>query len=300
MKDNILITTSSFNQDFLNSLSDYEIILNPYKRKLSEDEILELLQKHKPIGLIAGVEPLTKKVLDSAKDFLKVISRCGIGLDSVDLEAAKSFNIKVTNTPDAPTKPVAELTLGLILDALRKISLSNQKIKSGIFERPMGSLLFQKTVGIIGCGRIGTYLSKLLAPFECEILGYDPFIDSHSSIRLVSKEDLLKKSDIVTMHIPYSEKNYHLIGENELEIMKPSAILINASRGGLIDENALYFALKNNKIASAALDCYENEPYSGNLVELDNVTLTGHIGSYAKEARQMQELQAVENLLKNL
>lgn len=300
MKDNILITTSSFNQNFLNSLSDYDIILNPYKRKLSEDEILELLQKYKPIGLIAGVEPLTKKVLDSAKDFLKVISRCGIGLDSVDLEAAKSLNIKVTNTPDAPTKPVAELTLGLILDALRKISLSNKKIKSGIFERPMGSLLYKKTVGIIGCGRIGTYLAKLLAPFECELLGYDPFIENHSTIKLASKEDLLKKSDIVTIHIPYSKESHHFIEKNELDIMKPSAILINASRGGLIDENALYFALKNNKIASAALDCYENEPYNGNLVELDNVILTGHIGSYAKEARQMQEIQAIENILKNL
>lgn len=300
MNNKILITTSSFSQNLLDSLSDFEIVLNPYKRKLEENELLALLIEHEPIAIIAGVEKYTKNILDEAREFLKIISRCGIGLDSIDLEAAKEYNIKILNTPDAPTMPVSELTLGLILDCLRGISNSNLKIKNGQFERPMGNLLYEKTVGIVGCGRIGSYLAKLLVPFQCEILGYDPYLENHPMIKLTTLENLLKNSDIVSLHIPYSEENKYIISKNELEIMKSTSILINASRGGLICEDSLYDALKNGTIKACALDCFENEPYNGKLRELDNATLTGHIGSYAKEARLLQENQSVENLLKEL
>lgn len=297
MNNKILITTSSFGENELRKLSNYEIILNPYKRKLEENELLALLEEHKPVAVIAGVENYTEDILKASKGFLKIISRCGIGLDSIDLKAAHEFCIRILNTPDAPTMPVSELTLALIIDCLRGISNSNMKIKNGKFERPMGSLLYRKTVGIIGCGRIGSYLAKLLEPFECEILGYDPYLSEHLNINLVTLENLLKFSDIVSLHIPYNVENKHIISKKELEIMKSTAVLINASRGGLVCEDDLYDALKNGTIKAAAIDCFEQEPYTGNLCESDNITLTGHIGSYAKESRILQEEQAVQNLL---
>ncbi len=170
----ILITTSSFAKNDPAPLKklealNCEVVLNPLKRKLTEAEARELIKKHQPDALLAGVEPLTKEVL-SAADNLKIISRCGIGLDSVDLQAASDLNIKVVNTPDAPTLAVAELTLGLILSLLRRIHLSHLSIRIGEWERPMGQLLHKKTVGIVGCGRIGACLRKGLEPRSSSVL----------------------------------------------------------------------------------------------------------------------------------
>lgn len=301
----VLITTSSFGTsdpyplEILNQ-NGFQPVLNPYKRKLTEEEVLSLLGEHRPEALIAGVEPLTERVLQIASPYLKVISRCGIGMDSVDLNAAKRLGIKVTNTPDAPTIPVAELTLGLILDALRGISLSTGRVKQGEWHRPMGNLLYKKIVGIVGLGRIGTHLAKLLEPFECGVLGYDPYIGEHPYASLTDEDTLLECSDIITLHIPYTEENRHFIGEKALSQIKSTAYLINTARGGLVDEAALYRALKEEKIKGCALDCFEEEPYTGPLKELDNVVLTGHIGSYAAEARIMQERQSAENVIISL
>lgn len=298
----VLITTSSFGTfdkqpiEILKK-NGFNVIINPFQRKLTEDEVLSLLLEYKPSCLLAGVEPLTQKVLAQSKDFLRVISRCGIGMDSVDLEAAKEFNIKVFNTPDAPTRPVAELTLGLILALLRKIAVSDRSIRQGHWERPMGNLLYKKTIGIIGCGRIGTCLASFLKPFECSIIGFDPFIKEHSSIKLVSKESLIGQSDLITLHIPYNKENKHIINAQSFSQMKEGAFLVNASRGGLVDEKALIQSLKEGRLAGAALDCFENEPYSGELTGFDNVVLTSHIGSYAKEGRIIQELEAANNII---
>ncbi len=300
----ILITTSSFGKNdktYLQSLNDngFEYELNPYERKLTESEIIELIQKHQPIGMIAGVEPLNKNVLETAKK-LKVISRCGIGMDSVDLETAKALDILVVNTPDAPTIPVAELTVGMILSLLRKIHRSDSRIRNSEWFRPMGNLLYGKTVGIVGCGRIGSYVAKLLEAFGCRIIGFDPFTENASQIEFVAIQDLLKRSDIITLHMPYSPKNKHFIDATVLNQMKKGALLINAARGGLVDEQELLGALESGQLAGAALDSFEIEPYVGPLTELDNVLVTGHIGSYALEGRTMMERQSVENLLKHL
>jgi D-3-phosphoglycerate dehydrogenase len=302
---NILITTSSFGEQSpelftaMNSVG-LNAVINPYKRKLTESEVDRLIQELLPIGIIAGVEALTRRVLEKATS-LKVISRCGIGLDSVDLNAAKELGIIVTNTPDAPTIPVAELTIGLILSLLREIHVSDSSIRNKSWDRPMGSLLHDKTVGIIGCGRIGSYVGKLLQPFGCGILGYDPFSIPTTGIHLVSTlEQILGESDIVLLHLPYNEENKHIINAERLSQMKQGAILVNASRGGLVDETALFEALKTGIISGAALDCYETEPYEGPLAQLPNTLLTSHIGSYAREGRALMEKQAVENLLKVL
>jgi D-3-phosphoglycerate dehydrogenase len=300
----ILITTSSFGKQdssFLQILSKnrFDYKLNPHARKLTESEVSELIEQHQPVGMIAGVEPLTRQVMDKAKN-LKVISRAGIGMDAVDLHAARDLGIIVTNTPDAPTIPVAELTLGLILSLLRRIHISDASIRQGDWVRPMGNLLHGKTIGLIGCGRIGSYLARLLSSFGSKIIGYDPFIDKSEKIPLVGIESVLSDSDIVSIHIPYNQKNHYFFDAEKIQSMKKGSLLINASRGGLVDEDALYHGLSSGHLGGAAMDCFEEEPYTGRLKNLDSVLLTAHIGSYAREGRIMMEKQAVENLLREL
>ncbi|KPA13898.1 D-3-phosphoglycerate dehydrogenase, partial [Candidatus Magnetomorum sp. HK-1] len=266
----ILITTSSFAQYDKTPIEmiqkeGYSYVLNEYKRKLSENEVLSLIEKYEPIGLIAGVEPLTSCVLEKAK-YLKVISRCGIGMDNIDLKAAKKHSVHIVNTPDAPTVSVAELTLGLILNVLRKISFTQENIKKNNWLRPMGNVIHGKTIGIIGCGRIGTYLGKLLSNFNCMVLGFDIEKKQNKYYLSVEIDELYEKSDIITLHIPYSKKNHHLINRNTLSSMKKGAVLINTARGALVDEDALYEMLISSHLSGAALDCFENEPYSGKLI----------------------------------
>lgn len=304
MPHKILITTSSFAKNDHNLLKAFaeqelQIILNSYARKLTEPEVSELIEQHQPVGMIAGVEPLTRKVLGKAKN-LKVISRAGIGMDSVNLQAAKDLGIVVTNTPDAPTIPVAELAMGMILSLLRRIHISDASIRHGDWVRPMGNLLHGKTVGLIGCGRIGSYLAGLLSSFGCKILGCDPFVNKSDIFFLVSLDKILSYADIISLHIPYNQENYHFINAKRIQSMKKGALLINAARGRLVDEDALYNALSSGYLGGGAMDCFEDEPYTGKLKELDNVLLTAHIGSYAQEGRIMMERQAVENLLREL
>jgi D-3-phosphoglycerate dehydrogenase len=295
---NILCTTSSFNENISLS-SQYKIVKNPYKRKLTEDEIVNMIIEYQPIGMIAGVEPLTRRVLEQANT-LRVVSRCGIGLDTVDTQAALELGIVVTNTPDAPTIPVAELTFGLILNLLRGVRESDLSIQSHNWTRPMGNLLYGKSVGIVGCGRIGSYVAKLSYAFGCQVMAYDPYLTSSPICELVSLDYLLMNSDIVTLHLPYSPDNHHIIGSVQLSKMKSDSILVNASRGGLVDEDALFESLTSGHLKAAALDSFEEEPYHGRLIGLDNVLLTAHIGSYASEARMMQERQSVDNLVTEL
>ncbi len=300
----ILITTSSFGKQdssLLHILSENRLSykLNPYARKLTEAEVVELIEQHQPVGMIAGIEPLTRQVLEKAKN-LKVISRAGIGMDSVALQAAKNLGVVVTNTPDAPTIPVAELTLGMILSLLRRIHISDASIQRGDWVRPMGNLLHDKTVGLIGCGRIGSYLAGLLSSFGCKNLGCDPFVNKSDNFFLASFERILSDADIISLHIPCNKENHHFINAKRIQSMKKGALLINTARGGLIDEDALYNALSSGYLGGAAIDCFEQEPYTGKLKDLDNVLLTAHIGSYAQEGRVMMERQAVENLLREL
>lgn len=302
----ILISTSSFgkhNKTPLEVLSkqEFKITLNPYGRELKESEIKELLTGVE--GLIAGTEPITRDVIYSAIN-LKVISRCGIGIDNVDIEAIEERGIKFFRTPEGPALAVAELTLGFILDSLRHISYLSKKICSGGWEKKMGRLFTGKTVGMVGMGTIGKRLTTLLKPFNCKILARDHLPDKkfakENNINYVYLDELLKESDIVTIHLPLDNNTKGLFNANLFLQMKDGAIFINTSRGKIVDEDALYDALRKGKIAHACLDVYRNEPYTGKLRELNNVTLTCHVGSYAKEARVEMEEQAVENLIKGL
>ena len=293
----VFISTSSFAKDEDRPLdmlkeSGLEVSLNPYGRKLSEDEIEGVL--HDVDYLIAGTEPLTQRVLESAKR-LKVISRCGTGLDNVDIKAADKLGIKVYNTPYGPTLSVAELTIGLIFDMLRRISKMDRDVRSGVWEKYTGNLLIEKKVGIIGFGKIGQKVAELLMPFGCEIVCYDiRKEDKELKIKIASSDEILRTSDIISIHVSSKEQ---IIGREEFKKIKKGAWINNVSRGGVIDESELYKALKKGHLSGAALDVFEQEPYAGPLKELDNVILTPHIGSYAKEGRINMEIEAVKNVL---
>ncbi|UJP06145.1 MAG: phosphoglycerate dehydrogenase [Nitrosomonas sp.] len=300
----LVISTSSFGIDQNPPLQQlqqqgFRIITNPYKRKLTEDEIIGLL-KDGAIGLIAGIEPLTERVFQAAPA-LKVISRCGAGLDSVDLAAAQSRGIAVLNTPEAPAQAVAELTMGYILGLLRQISEIDQAVRSGEWPRTQGRLLAAQTVGIVGLGHIGRRVARLCRAFEAAVIAYDPFATRMpDDVTSVSFEQLLQQADIITLHLPYSAGTHHLLDTQAFAAMKPEAIVINAARGGLIDEDALAQALQSGKLAAAALDVFEQEPYRGPLLALHHVTVTSHVGSLARESRQRMETEAAENLLQGL
>lgn len=302
--NSLVISTSSFdieNNPPLQRLlqQGFHIVTNPHKRKLTEDEIIVLLQDG-ATGLIAGIEPLTERVFQAAPQ-LKVISRCGAGLDSVDLAAAQRHGITVLNTPEAPAQAVAELTMGFILSLLRQISTIDRAVRNGEWPRTQGSLLAAQTVGIVGLGHIGRRVARLCQAFEATVIAHDPYATQvPDGVPLVSLKELFASADIISLHLPYSNATHHLLDAKAFAAMKPEAIVINAARGGLVDENALADALTSGKVSAAALDVFEQEPYQGSLLTLNNITITSHVGSLAKESRQRMEIEAAENLLQGL
>jgi D-3-phosphoglycerate dehydrogenase len=294
-------STSSFGVESREPLDRLEragfaVRSNPHGRALNADEAKAHLDGI--VGLVAGTEKLTAELLRGAPA-LKVISRVGVGIDNVDLGAAKELGIAVHNTPEAHVDAVAELTLGGLLAALRAIPRSEASIRAGKFEKPIGRLLRGKTVGLVGYGRVARALASLLRAFDCTILAYD-VAHSDASARYVGLDELLAQADVVSLHLPYAKSAHHLIGAAQLAAMKPDAVLVNTARGGLVDEAALVAHLEQHKKAAAYLDCFEKEPYTGPLAALPNVVLTAHIGSYAREARVRMEVEAVDNLLRAL
>ena len=300
----ILISPSSFGKCGIEPLqilekTNYELIHNPYGRKLTEKEVVELGGKEL-VGIVAGVESLNQKVLDQLPN-LKCISRVGVGLDSVDLKYAENIGVKVLNTPDGPTRAVAELTIGLAMNLLRCITIADSNLKQKKWKKEIGNLILNKKVGIFGLGRIGKATAKLFQNLGASIQGYDLYPDheylKNNDINLVSIEELFESSDIISVHVPGSKNNEPIINMGELNLMKETAYLINVSRGGVVEEKALYRLLENKKIAGAALDVFLEEPYDGDFLKLNNVILTPHLGSYALEGKLKMEIDAVNNLI---
>ena len=304
----ILSTTSSFGKldhaaaDFLRS-TGHILERNPHGRTLTEDEVIEFLECHRPPGIIAGVEPLTGRVLHGAAAYLKVISRCGTGLDNVDLDTAKELGIVVMNTPEAPAEAVAELTIGLIFALLRNIVIHNQVVCGGSWAKKTGYLISETTVGIVGLGRIGrrvgTFLDLLGAKVvACDVAPDHAWLAAHPRVMLLQAEEVLAASDLVTLHLPSAAGDlHHYLNSSRLARMKPGAYLVNTSRGALIDEAALVAALASEHLAGAALDVFEHEPYQGPLLRQANVILSPHVGSYARATRARMEMEAAQNLL---
>lgn len=303
MKPKVLTSPSSMGQvgsepfDLLKE-HGYEIINNPFGRKLTEDEVIELAKDC--IGIVAGVEPLTPRVMD-ALPILRCISRVGVGMDSVDLDYAQKKGITVTNTPDGPTRGVAELTLALTLSLLRKIPQADANMKNRIWKKQIGNLFLGKKIGIIGLGRIGRTVAELFKALGNTVSGYDLYPDldwakSHD-VEVLDLESVLSNSDIITLHVPGNSDGSPMLGKNEISKIKSGAFLINVARGGVVDESALLEALKHDHLAGAAIDVFSEEPYSGPFCDLDNVVLTPHLGSYAKEGKLQMEIDAVQNLI---
>ncbi len=288
----ILITTSSFgkvDQEPLEKLkkSGFEIIQNPYGRKVTAQELRELLPD--VVGLIAGTETIDRETLKNSS--LKVISRVGVGIDGIDLEAAKEWGIVVKNTPDAPTVAVAELALGGILSLLRQIPQMNREVHQKIWNGKMGIQLSGKTVLIVGFGRIGRCLAKLLEPFKVKLVAVDATLPG------ISLREWLPEADIICLHISGSQQ---VLGKEEFSLMKKGVFILNAARGGVVNEDDLIQALREGKVAGAWLDVFSEEPYSGLLAEFSQVILTPHIGSNTKESRARMEKEAVDNLFSEL
>lgn len=303
----IAITTSSFakfSEEPLRLLADRNIewVLNPYGRVLTEDESKEIMRGC--TAIIAGTEQLGSSVMDVAPG-LKAIVRLGAGMDNVDMDAARVRNITVRNTPDGPTRAVAELTLGYALDLMRQISRMDRELRSGEWKKRMGCLLQGKRIGIIGFGRIGNAVGEVFALMGCEVAFFDPAIEPSSpprrqnghSFQPMERDALLAWADIITLHCAKPRDGSIVLDAEAIASMKEGAWLINAARGGIIDEKAMVAALESGRLAGAALDVYAEEPYKGPLAFMPQVVLTPHIGSYAREARIKMEIDSVIELL---
>ena len=293
------ITTSSFARFSIEPLkllerAGFYYEINPYERKLSEEEAKMFLSDC--VGVVAGTELLSRSVIESLTG-LNVISRCGVGIDNVDPEAAREHGVAVCNTPYGPTLAVAELTLGLALNLLREVNCMDRELRGGKWKKRMGFTLFGKRVGIIGFGRIGKAVAERFQAMGAEIAFCDPVVTTDEYPRK-TLEDLLPWSEILTLHCSKPEGPRPLLGATELSLLSRGAWLINCTRGGIVEENALCKALKSGHLQGAAIDVFEAEPYKGPLQDLGNIILTPHVGSYARESRIQMETDAVKNLIK--
>ena len=273
-----------------------EVIINPLGRKLTDADLAEIIVDVDI--LIAGTEPVTEAVLERAAQ-LKLIARVGIGLDSVDLHAARKRGITVSYTPDAPSPAVAELTIGLMVDLLRSVQVSNLRIHQGQWYRYFGRRLSEVTIGIIGVGRIGAQVIAHLAGFECKrilINEIDPGVSTPShptcEVERTDKETIYREADIISVHVPLTAKTRDLITHEEIARMKPGTLLINTARGGIINESDLCQALDSGHLGGAAIDVFEQEPYNGELASRDTCLLTAHMGSMSVDCRTQMEVEA--------
>ncbi|GFN41951.1 MAG: 3-phosphoglycerate dehydrogenase [Marine Group I thaumarchaeote] len=277
-----------------------------YEPEITPDQIKEKIGQFNII-IVRGRTKLTKELIEKA-DNCKIIARVGVGLDNIDQDAAKAKNIQVINAVEAAMTAVAELVLALMLSLARQIPRGDRAIRNGewLKKELKGTELKGKYLGIIGCGNIGKRLGRLAKGLYMNIIGFDviPIDEEFSKDVGLMKADLdtlLQSSDYISLHVPLLDSTHHMINEEKLSLMKNTAKIINTSRGGVIDEDALYEALKNGKLGGAALDVFENEPATNNkLATLDNVILTPHIGAQTKEAQSLAANVIAEKIIQIL
>jgi D-3-phosphoglycerate dehydrogenase / 2-oxoglutarate reductase len=301
----VLITTVPFgNIDAtpLRLLEEAEINfeVNPLGKKLTENELAEMVTDYDAI--IAGTEPITEKVMSKASK-LQLISRVGIGLDSVDLTVARNRNILVSYTPDAPSKAVSDLTIGFMLSLLRELHVVNIRMHRGEWGRILGRRLGEVTIGLIGVGRIGTGVLGRLQGFDCKRILVNDIKPKHHletafNLEWADKNTIYREADIISLHVPLTKETKHMICKPELEMMKSDALLINTARGGIIHENDLYNILKEGHLGGAAIDVFEQEPYDGPLREIEKCLLTSHLGSMSIDCRIRMEIESTEEVVR--
>lgn len=291
MKHKLLITSRSFGQV---SERPVEILRNAgfeidfFNDEFDINKFNELVPEYE--ALIIGGHKLPASTLERCRN-MRIICKHGAGIDNIPIDTAKKMGIKVCNAPGTNADAVADLTLGLIIDICRKISYGADKVKRGEWGKIIGTDVCGKTLGLIGFGAIAKNVARRARGFNMKVLAYDPFIfqienEFNGYVSLADKDEVLKKSDIVSLHLPLNENTKYIIDKEALDIMKKGAFLINTSRGGVVKESAVAEALKTGGLAGAAFDVTEEEPLRGSnpLTECDNVIITPHMGMYSKEA----------------
>jgi phosphoglycerate dehydrogenase-like enzyme len=281
--------------------NDVEIMVPPVSERLEEEDLLQWIGDVD--GVMCGDDRFTERVLRAAPR-LKVISKWGTGIDSIDLAACRRLGIVVCNTPDAFTNPVADTVMGYVLCFARELVRLDRTMRQGTWQKDMGRTLRECTLGVIGVGRIGKAVVRRAVAFGMRVLGNDvvempaDFVVD-TGIIMVSKNDLLCQADFVSLNCDLNPTSYHLIGDAELALMRPSAVLVNTARGSVVDEPALVRALQAGRIAGAGLDVFEVEPLpvDSPLLTLDNVLLAPHNANSSPEAWERVHWSTVRNLI---
>ncbi|MFB5610666.1 MAG: D-2-hydroxyacid dehydrogenase [Nitrosopumilaceae archaeon] len=290
----------------LNKILEENGLKISYEPEITPDQIKEKIGQFN-IVIVRSRTTLTKELIEKA-DNCKIIARVGVGLDNIDQDAAKAKNIRVINAVEGAMTAVAELVLGLMLALARQIPRGDREIRNGkwLKKELKGTELKGKYLGIVGCGNIGRRLGRLAKGLNMNIIGFDviPIDEEFSKDVGLMKADLdtlLQSSDYISLHVPLLDSTKHMINAEKLSLMKNTAKIINTSRGGVIDEDALYEAIKNGKLGGAALDVFENEPATDSkLATLDNVILTPHIGAQTKEAQSLAANVIAEKIIQIL
>lgn len=276
----------------------FVVCRNSLNRRLTKQDYPKCLEAVDYV--LAGLEPYDREVF-AAYPRIKVLSRIGIGVDSIDLDAARGHGVAVYNAPSAPSRSVADLTLGFILCLTRGIITMHTDFHRGSWNPCLGRELAGLTVGLLGFGRIGGMVAERLHPFGARLLACDPKWNAGKAERLgvarVGLPELLANSDIVSLHLPLDPTTRHLLDGARLDLLKPGAWLVNTSRGGIVQDNALVTRLRSGRLGGAALDVFEAEPETSPYAGVPNLLLSPHVGSNTMEARYRMELQAVRNLI---
>jgi D-3-phosphoglycerate dehydrogenase len=287
--DKKVLIADQINEKGIDELKDIAEVVTNFT--ISKEELIDVIKDFDAI-IVRSRTKVTREVIE-ASNKLKVIARAGVGVDNVDVQTATERGVMVINAPESTSITVAEHTMGLILALSRKIAIADNSVKNGKWEKSrfMGIELNGKTLGVIGMGRIGSQVVTRSKAFGMETLVYDPYITektaSELGVTVVDLETLIKKSDVMTIHVPLTSETKHLIAREQLEMMKNNAFLVNCARGGIINEDDLYEALATGKIRGAGLDVFENEPPKDSpLLRLDNVVLTPHIAASTSEAQR--------------
>jgi D-3-phosphoglycerate dehydrogenase len=271
---------------------------------IEKEELAKVIADYDAI-IIRSRTKIRKDLIDIAAGKVKFIVRAGVGLDNIDAEYAREKGIEVLNTPDSATNGVAELAVAHMFALLRHIPQATASMKKGQWPKKelIGNELGSCTVGIVGLGRIGKRTAEIVLSLGAKVLGYDPYVDEVGGlgVKIVGLDELLTKSDIVSLHLPHTDETHYLIDKKELEKMKNSAYLVNCARGGIVNENALYNALKKGDIRGAALDVFEEEPPKDlKLMELDNFICTPHLGAQAVESTNRVGAEVVKKVAAKL
>lgn len=304
MKSKIAITIRSFGSIklLLKEIDDIGsvVYVNDTGKRLDESELCKVIQDADAV--IAGTEPFTRNIFESAPN-LRVISRVGVGLDNIDMEAAREHNVSIVNTPNAPSLAVAEHTLSLLLTVIKRIAIYNENMREKDFSIDSGLLLSGRSAGIIGLGRVGYNVAAMLEMLGCRIYFFDPFLEKSPSgkwTRMNSLNELLKSVNIVTLHVPPQSNGMPLLDKEAFEWCKYGTVLVNTARGSLIDEDALAFAIEKGIVWGAGLDVFPNEPYMGKLLDYPQVVVTPHVASNTIESRNQMEIEAINNIINEL